>query len=210
RLLAMRGVNGEHIVVQEAVPGRPVGTRLTAAHQRLLAALASGPARPAATSALLTELPCRLAALPDKEAPVRPVLSWATRVLQSTMLPRTILHGDFAPWNLRWWHGTLVAFDWEYARCDGVPLLDEVHHTVQVGFLLRGWTASQALAKLAQQARSGRHGLRPEEIEALQAIYLLDAFARRHEEGYPREDRLLKHYRDMLDRVAARPEVATA
>lgn len=210
RLLAEAEVAGERIIVQEAVPGRPSGTALTPAHARLLAALASGPARPATSSTLITKLLVRLAALGEPGIPARHVQDWAIKELEGAMLPRTIVHGDFAPWNLRLKHGQIVAFDWEYAHCDGLPLLDETHHRLQTGFLLHGWGASRALAELARLEALGIYEMGPEHVRALQAIYLLDAFARRHEEGYPRDDRLLRSYAEMLERLAARLEASAA
>jgi len=208
RLLAEQATSTERIIVQEALLGRRVGPALTSAHGALLAALASGPPQPATASSLLTSLPARLAGVPCQAA-VR-LHNWANQALQEAWLPRTVVHGDFAPWNLRYRHRTLVAFDWEYARCDGLPLLDELHHHLQVGLLLRGWTASQALAELGRPASPDRYGLEQKQSRALQVIYLLDMLARRHEEGYRPEDRLFRTYTEMLERLATRLEARAA
>ena len=52
-------------------------------------------------------------------------------------IPSTIVHGDFAPWNLREHNGQIAAFDWEYAELDGLPLVDQTHYELQVGYLLK-------------------------------------------------------------------------
>ena len=42
-------------------------------------------------------------------------------------LPASMVHGDFAPWNLRISDGRLFVFDWEYAEACGNPLQDFLH-----------------------------------------------------------------------------------
>lgn len=42
-------------------------------------------------------------------------------------LPAGMVHGDFAPWNLRLQNGQLFVFDWEYAEACGNPLKDFLH-----------------------------------------------------------------------------------
>ena len=51
-------------------------------------------------------------------------------------LPSFWVHGDFAPWNLRWVEkGTLVAVDWEDARRLGLPGIDLIYFHVIQDFL---------------------------------------------------------------------------
>ena len=64
---------------------------------------------------------------------------------------RTIVHGDFAPWNLRERDGAISAFDWEYGQPSGLPLLDELHYRLQVGFLLENWSPDQAAEESARK-----------------------------------------------------------
>lgn len=42
-------------------------------------------------------------------------------------LPACLVHGDFAPWNVRIVDGQLLVFDWEYAEARGNPLHDFLH-----------------------------------------------------------------------------------
>ncbi|MEJ2199906.1 MAG: phosphotransferase [Desulfuromonadaceae bacterium] len=51
-----------------------------------------------------------------------------------TPIPAVLVHGDFAPWNLKRQHnGEIAAFDWEDARIKGLPLHDLSHF-----FLIQG------------------------------------------------------------------------
>jgi hypothetical protein len=45
----------------------------------------------------------------------------------SREIPVCLVHGDFAPWNLRVAGNHLLAFDWEYAESGGSPLQDYLH-----------------------------------------------------------------------------------
>lgn len=42
-------------------------------------------------------------------------------------LPACLVHGDFAPWNVRLAPERLFVFDWEYAQSQGNPLQDFLH-----------------------------------------------------------------------------------
>ena len=49
-----------------------------------------------------------------------------------SILPNLMVHGDFAPWNLRQIDANLYVFDWEYAEIYGNPLQDFLHfHLMQ-------------------------------------------------------------------------------
>jgi len=49
------------------------------------------------------------------------------RMIGQTMLPTCIIHGDFAPWNMRQIDSELRVFDWEFAENIGNPLQDFLH-----------------------------------------------------------------------------------
>ncbi|WP_019504090.1 aminoglycoside phosphotransferase family protein [Pleurocapsa sp. PCC 7319] len=50
------------------------------------------------------------------------------RLEDPTPLPSVWVHGDFAPWNLKWSSGRqLLAVDWEEAKFNGLPLQDLFH-----------------------------------------------------------------------------------
>jgi thiamine kinase-like enzyme len=65
---------------------------------------------------------------------------WLERILERlddpTPLPAFWVHGDFAPWNLRWVdEEKLVAVDWEEARQTGLPGTDLIYFFVIQDFL---------------------------------------------------------------------------
>lgn len=126
--------------------------------------------------------------------------------LEKLTVPSTIVHGDFAPWNVQIQGSELGAFDWEYGELDGLPLMDELHHALQVGFLLSGWAPQRALAYLRSVQSANRLGLQPKDVVALQVVYLLDVSSRRLEDGYPPDETLNRY----LWLVSALTSVAAA
>ena len=54
-------------------------------------------------------------------------LDEVNRQIGEQELPASMVHGDFAPWNLRVCDGQLFVFDWEYAEACGNPLQDFLH-----------------------------------------------------------------------------------
>src|SRR5205823_151212 len=124
------------------------------------------------------------------------------------------IHGDFAPWNLRAQNAKVVAFDWEYAELDGVPLFDETHYRLQVGYLLENWDIARACAALEQMQlqNPGAPGLSSEQVRAIQAVYLIDNLTRLFAEGYDEtENDMVGWYLKLLGRlVPARKELARA
>ena len=103
---------------------------MTPAHRHVPASLRSGQIKPASATRMVATLPAPAS---------RPLPDGAPRSLSATLerscrrsnrleVPSTIVHGDFAPWNLRTHHGKISAFDWEYGELDGLPLMDETHY----------------------------------------------------------------------------------
>jgi hypothetical protein len=159
------------------------------AHRRFLEGLRSEQLKPAAGTAFIRGLSARagiLAGRPDLLAALRDLLA----TLHEFRLPVTTVHGDFVPWNLREHAGALGAFDWEYGRIDGVPLIDETHHLLGAGYLLKKWTPEHAWGRLQEVASAAPLGLPPHAVRALQSAYLLDYVLRLlgegHGEDYPR------------------------
>jgi hypothetical protein len=134
--------------------------------------------------------------------------------LRQFEVPTTIVHGDFAPWNLRLHDGRIGAFDWEYAEPSGLPLMDEMHYRLQCGWLLENWLPGHAAQCLAEMAGEHRLGLSSASIEAIAAAYLLDALARLLGEGYGDDHEIIVWHREVLNRVMKpqipRREVAVA
>lgn len=76
-------------------------------------------------------------------------------------LPNLIVHGDFAPWNMRLIHTRLFVFDWEYAEALGNPLQDFLHfHLIQRALGRRETTLAGMPALMAQAAAyaDGQYG----------------------------------------------------
>jgi len=193
--------DGRYVLVQSPLPGRPAAKKLTPAHLRFLEALQLGPARPAAESGFVRSLAARLAALRPADADLSEAFAALSRRLTGMSVPATVIHGDFTPWNLRRDGDMVTAFDWEYATLDGLPVLDETHHELQVGYLIDKWSVDRAAAALDRRA-ANHPQFAATDVVALQAVYLLDAAVRLAEEGYATDDPMLRWHRALLARRA--------
>jgi hypothetical protein len=47
------------------------------------------------------------------------------------------MHGDLAPWNVRWWQGECMAFDWECGWRAGFAYVDAAYALIQVASIIR-------------------------------------------------------------------------
>src|SRR5213079_1842599 len=126
--------------------------------------LRCGPVISAAATRMVATLPARIAALPNPHPELSATLEGWTPTLEQISIPSTIVHGDFAPWNLRTHKRTISAFDWEYGELDGLPLIDETHFMLQLGFQMENWTPEQANHRLRDLAASRPLGLTPEQV----------------------------------------------
>lgn len=197
RLLGERDFAGTYATLQEPLPGRPGGASFTSAHERFIADLTALPGRrPLNGRAFVRNLQAR-ASGPDLALVAR-----LMSVLGGLQVPGAMTHGDFAPWNLRVEGPFLRAFDWEWWCEDGLPSIDQAHHELQSGFLLRGWSVQRAATLLAAKSSTMALGFRRRESAALQALGLLDYAVRMDEDGY-RDHGLNALYRQLIDRVAA-------
>ncbi len=120
-------------MVQETVSGTPTGTSLTDAHVQWLARLRVPEAETSfreMTDALSRRIACIEELDKDLKRHLNALLG---RIKHRATLPLAWVHGDFAPWNLRWTTcGTLAAFDWEFAESQGISGLDVVHFLCRV------------------------------------------------------------------------------
>ena len=122
------------VAVQEVVRGWPTGRRLTKRHIEWLAGLRI----PGVETSLRKQagrLAHRLAGTPDViDEVTRSSLNQILEKLEdTTRLPAVWVHGDFAPWNLKWvGRGKLRAVDWEFAEAGELPGLDVVHYICHV------------------------------------------------------------------------------
>ena len=202
QLLFSGDVDGRFLMVQSALAGNPPAAQLTSAHLRFLDALRRGPVKPALESAMIRSLEARLSVLPNPAPRLLGILDAFRPTLQSVHVPSTIVHGDFAPWNLRQHDSVIAAFDWEYAQLDGLPLIDETHFRLQVGYLLEQWTDERAARELQTANEGAPLGLSAQQACALQTVYLLDMLARLLDEGYDPDDEMVAWYRRVLRRLA--------
>jgi hypothetical protein len=201
KLLFAGDIEGNHLVVQSALAGSPPAAQWTPAHELFLETLRRGSLKPAAYTAMVRSLNARLPLLAVLGDRLQNVLDEMMPVLEGMKVPWTIVHGDFAPWNLRQHMGRISAFDWEYAQLDGLPLIDETHFRLQVGYLLHHWTDEHAARELADVAAELPMGYTAQQARALQVIYVVDMLARLIEEGYDPNDEMLSWYRRVLRRM---------
>jgi hypothetical protein len=210
KLLFAGDVDGHYLAVQSPLSGSPALSQFTAAHGRFLAALMRGSPKPAADTEMLQALPRRIADLPALGPDLAAALDEIAPILETTTVPPTIVHGDFVPWNLRQHDGDIAAFDWEYAQLDGLPLIDETHFRLQVGYHLENWTPGRASQFLKQSAAVSPLGLSFAQAHALQAVYLLDQLARLLSEGYDPADDMIVWYRRVLAAMSRSPKEMVA
>jgi hypothetical protein len=102
------------------------------------------------------------------------------KTLSESLVPKTIMHGDFAPWNVLVGRNRLTVFDWECAEMEGVPAFDAFHYALQYGFLVKRWSTQKAFKKLERLFRSAdfyryvnRTLLIPKQLYSLLRLYLL-------------------------------------
>lgn len=206
RLLFAGVLDGRYITVQSPLQGAPAPAALTDAHRAFLRALACGPEKMASETRMVALLPQRLDALRPPRPDLRELFDAILPLLDQTPITSTIVHGDFAPWNLRTHHGTISAFDWEYGETDGLPLIDQIHFRLQLGLEMRKWDVDEAALMLEKLSPSDGWN----NVRAAQVVYLLDHLARLLGEGYPREHDLVSLYERLLARVARVARVARA
>jgi hypothetical protein len=64
------------------------------------------------------------------------------------------MHGDLAPWNMRWWRGECLAFDWECGLQAGFAYVDAAYTLVQVASVIRRLDPGQARQIVSDCLRS--------------------------------------------------------
>ena len=201
RLLFAGNVGGTYLAVSTPLRGRHPCAEPADAHRRFLDGLRTGQLQPAADSAFARALWDRRRLLAGRPALLE-VLRALVALLGELRLPATTVHGDFVPWNLREHAGALGAFDWEYAQIDGLPLIDETHHLLAVGYLLKKWAPDYAHERLLAVASAAPLGLPPRAARAMQLAYLLDYLLRLFGEGHGDDYPRVAWCRDIVARLA--------
>lgn len=126
------------ISVQTPINGDPVAQKLSSAHLEWLSRLlVSG--KTTSICEQVKILKQQLLALTNFDLREYKIIEREISSLNnSTPLPVTWVHGDFAPWNLKWIAPQkLAALDWEEARTDGLPLQDLFHYFYIQSYLLQ-------------------------------------------------------------------------
>jgi hypothetical protein len=151
--------------------------------------------------------PVPLGALPAWQAlgTTDPIFQSLPQHLTSLKIHPVLMHGDFAPWNVRVCpHGTWTAFDWERGEFPGVPGWDWFHYIVQSSILVRKETASKTLQRLQSlivskpfQEYAENTGISGRE-KLLLAGYLLHARNLKQAEGGNQIETLLQHVANEL------------
>jgi hypothetical protein len=204
RLLFAREVDGTMVAAQTPLPGRTI-SRWGEPHVAFLKSLQTRQVCQACDSPLVQALSGQVAAL----APARPELSAALGAVMPELArmsaPLTVVHGDFAPWNLRRHRGRLAAFDWEYGRPGGIPGIDQTHYVLQTGYLLENWSIETTVHRLRALDRTRGPG------RAVQIVYLVDMLARLFTEGYDASNDMIAWKLQLLAKLAgARREAVLA
>jgi hypothetical protein len=122
--------------------------------------------------------------------------------LESLLVETTVVHGDFAPWNLRSSHDRISAFDWERSSVEGIPLVDALHHQLQVGFLLHDWSVTRALEHLVWLGSTHPLGLERDDVYTLATAGMLNFLLRQIEDGKG-HGTTARNYRELIGRGVA-------
>jgi hypothetical protein len=111
----------------------------------------------------------------------------ALRLLEEgTPLPATLVHGDFAPWNIREMpDGSSTLIDWEEAEWQGLPLHDLCHFFYMQTKLFspRALFYARLVQEGSWRAYLSELDLRPALLPPLAAAFLLETLARSWEAG---------------------------
>jgi hypothetical protein len=202
RLIAAEEIDGVFVTAQTPLPGRPAPVEFGQSHRRLLDGFCAGRADLPANTDLVRGLVARIAALSPPRPELVEALDSVLPLLGRHSMPAGIVHGDFAPWNLRQHHGETSAFDWEYGALSGPAGLDEIHYRLQVGFLMREWTVGEAAAELRSE-QVLQNCPRPMKT-AIVIVYLIDMLTRLFAEGYDESNQMVNWTLRLLARLSSR------
>lgn len=188
------------IAAQEYLPGKLGSRRLKPEYVEFMLALASG-----GGSISLRAYGQRVAerlrgcpAYPEHSAQLNAALGL---VESDADLPAALVHGDFAPWNIK--HlpgGACTLIDWEMARADGLPLYDLCHFYYMQAYLFRadGLFYAAMLKAAAWRSYLSRLNLPAGLLKPLAAAFLLETLARYWDGSETSVERFCLHQLDML------------
>ncbi|MGE0686303.1 MAG: phosphotransferase [Dehalococcoidia bacterium] len=195
RLLLEASCDGRTVVVTSSIGGGPLAAKFGREQRRFFAALQADSVEPVFRNPFLARLERRVGRLEEEEA--GRLLRSARLALATAELPRTLMHGDATPWNMRRKQGAIAAFDWEYGVIDGLPVLDELHYRWHTRFLLDHRPVDAILQELDAAARA-RSGVDEVQSRALVDVFLVHGLTHRLEMGCGEDDELVIAYREAL------------
>ena len=178
RLIGLSQQTG--IAMQEYLHGKLGSRRLKPEYVEFLLALASSGGRISLRECgwKLTE---RLRSCPGYAENAAPLNAAAALLESDADLPSTLVHGDFAPWNIKELPvGACTLIDWEMARNGGLPLYDLCHFYYMQARLFTSDKLFYADMLMAGAWRSymGRLGIDASLLKPLAAAFLLETLAR--------------------------------
>jgi hypothetical protein len=204
RLLFDGVVDERRVTLQTPLDGRPGPARLSDAHQRFLDSLRGRQKRSAGSTEFIRSLAEGIESLesPQERGFLAGILTRLRPALDSLLVPTTIVHGDFAPWNLRYSHDRISAFDWERSSVEGIPLVDALQHQIQVGFLLHNWSVTRALEHIMWIGSTYPLGLERDDVHTLATAGMLNYLLRQVEDGRA-HGTSARNYRELIGRAVA-------
>jgi hypothetical protein len=210
RVLYAGEIDGGYALLQTPLAGSATGSKLSAAHRSYLQSLQTKRTARAADTDMVSALAHRIATLGAHQDELSAALSQVMPILRQLRVPVTIVHGDFAPWNVRQHQRIVSAFDWEYGQLSGLPLIDEIHFRLQVGLMLENWASAQGAAWLDELATSSPLGMEPAQVRSIALVYVIDQLTRLLGEGYDSTNDLVEWLLALLTLLAPRHEEVAA
>jgi hypothetical protein len=168
------------MLVTDAFAGNPGGLDVDPAVQVWLDLCILGPDRPVASSPLLVALEREARSLGES---TRAACLAALAALRATVATTTIVHGDFAPWNLLIGRGQARVFDWETAEFDGIPEWDRMYYQLRTGLTVNRWHAARIAAQIREFDRQGSPHYAPAAWRAVLMLSLVNLACK--ERGVP-------------------------
>jgi hypothetical protein len=203
KLLWSGDIEGSFVLAQSPLAGGPAATALGQDHHVYLDRLTAGSRISPMQTELVRSLQRRMTSMRDHRAELVSAFDHAAPLLAEQQMAHGIVHGDFAPWNLRRNAGEITAFDWEYGHLDGPAGLDEIHYQLQVGLLIHNWTVQHAFSELTGTPMLDRYLSAPSVAAraALVTLYLVEILTRLFSEGYDDKNDMVKWNLELLSRL---------
>lgn len=196
QLLYAGEIDGGYVTAQKPLSGRPAPATFGPMHAAFLKRLSPRNAVSPMDTQFVQCLPNRIAALGQPSPDLTDALEQARGELADFSVSAGVVHGDFAPWNLRRSGKTIRAFDWEYASLDAPAGIDQIHYRLQIGFLLENWTIDRAAHEL-KRPQSASDSIHP----GMTLLYLVDAITRLLGEGYDQTNDMVAWHMRLLAQV---------